>query len=153
MDRIGEILKQRGLSKAAFAKMMGTSPQNINSLLKNPTRTKMEEIAEVLDIPAWQLFASPEEVASQEFVAFFYHKGRTCSPTSMKEILDVLETWNVSEFRKECHSRDFMDLCEKYKGESPVKSMIDSLCVLLASYGHPGAIDNCSCAEESEKDR
>lgn len=143
MDRIEEILKQRGLSKAAFAEMMGTSRQNVNALLKNPTRVKLEEIAVALEVPMWQLFASPEEVASQEFIAFFYHKGRTHTPSTMKEILDVLEAWNSAEFKKECHNRDFLDLCDKYSDKAPVKNLIDSLCALLAEMGHPGAVRIC----------
>lgn len=62
MDRIEEILRERGLSKAAFAELMGTSRQNVNSLLKNPTRSKLEEIAKALDVPLWQLFVSPDEL-------------------------------------------------------------------------------------------
>lgn len=148
MDRIEEILKQRGLSKAAFAEMMGTSRQNVNALLKNPTRAKLEEIAVALEVPMGQLFASPEEVASQEFIAFFYHKGRTHTPSTMKEILDVLEAWNSAEFKKECHNRDFLDLCDKYSDKAPVKNLIDSLCTLLAEMGHPGAVRICQNKEE-----
>lgn len=148
MMRIEEILKQRGLSKAAFAEMMGTSRQNVNALLKNPTRAKLEEIAVALQVPMWQLFASPEEVASQEFIAFFYHKGRTHTPSTMKEILDVLEAWNSAEFKKECHNRDFLDLCGRYNGDTPVKNLIDSLCTLLAEMGHPGAVRICRNTEE-----
>lgn len=143
MDRIEEILNQRGLSKAAFAELMGTSRQNVNALLKNPTRAKLEEIASALGVPLWQLFASPEEVASQEFIAFFYHKGKTHTPTTMKEVLDILEAWNVSEFRKECHNRDFLDLCDKYKGEESVKTLVRSLNLVLLGKGHPGATDLC----------
>lgn len=62
MDRIEEILRERGLSKAAFAELLGTSRQNVNSLLKNPTRSKLEEIAKALDVPLWQLFVSPDEL-------------------------------------------------------------------------------------------
>lgn len=62
MDRIEEILRERGLSKAAFAELLGTSRQNVNSLLKNPTRSKLEEIANALDVPLWQLFVSPDEL-------------------------------------------------------------------------------------------
>lgn len=139
MDRIEEILKQRGLSNAAFAEMMGTSRQNVRSLLKNPTRAKLEEIARALDVPVWQLFASPEEVASQEFVAFFYHKGKTHTPTTMKEMLDVLVAWNELEFKKECHVRDFDDMRNKYGCEKEVRDIINQLDSLLCDKGHPGA--------------
>lgn len=149
MDRIEEILNQRGLSKAAFAELMGTSRQNVNALLKNPTRAKLEDIAKVLDVPLWQLFASPAEVASQEFIAFFYHKGRTHTPTTMKEILDILDAWNKSELCKECHKRDFQDLREKYEGVENVRDLINELGALLCDKGHPGAEDYSNHQDEN----
>ena len=73
MDRIEYILKEKGLTKSAFADLMGTSRQNVNSLLKNPTKEKLEAIAKALDVPIWQLFTSPQEVkglSCNNFTAF-----------------------------------------------------------------------------------
>ena len=61
--RVNEILKEKKLTKKAFADMLGTLPQNINSAMKNPTAATLEKWAEALGVPLWQLFASPEEVA------------------------------------------------------------------------------------------
>ena len=61
MDSIEKLLKERGLTKAALAEKMGVKSQNVNSLLNNPTRATLEKIAIALDIPMWQLFATPEE--------------------------------------------------------------------------------------------
>lgn len=72
MFRIEDILKEKGFSKKDFAERMETSKQNVNSLLKNPTKSKIEQMAKVLEVPVWQLFASPDEVmgetASQSLV-------------------------------------------------------------------------------------
>lgn len=138
MDRIEDILNERGLSKAAFAEMMGTSRQNVNALLKNPTRAKLEEIAAVLNVPLWQLFASPEEVVSQEFIAFFYHKGRTHTPTTMDEIMDILKEWNKSEFHKACQTHNFDHIRENYQVGSEIRNLLNSLCALLDN----GVCDN-----------
>ena len=59
MDRIEEILKNRGISKSAFAELIGIKKQNVNALLKNPTRETYERIAKAMNIPMWQLFISP----------------------------------------------------------------------------------------------
>lgn len=66
MNRIETILQERGINKADFARMLGTSRQNVNSLLKNPTQSKLEEIAAALDVPVWQLFASPSEASGRD---------------------------------------------------------------------------------------
>lgn len=92
MDRIESILKEKGLTKAAFADLMHTSRQNVNSLLRNPTREKLEEIAVALGVPVWQLFASPEEVASgdaqSDFVAFVRSGGKNFTFTDKEELRD-----------------------------------------------------------------
>ncbi len=131
MDRIEEILNERGLSKAAFAEMMGTSRQNVNALLKNPTKAKLEKIASVLQVPVWQLFASPEEVTSQEFIAFFYHKGRTHTPTDMDEIMDILKSWNESKFCKSCQNHTFEFIREKYGQYAEVEQSVRTLLSFL----------------------
>lgn len=61
--RIEELLQEKGITKAAFADLMGTSKQNVNSLIKgNPTKQKIVDMADALGVPVWQLFASPDEV-------------------------------------------------------------------------------------------
>lgn len=97
MDRIEAILKEKGLTKAAFAELMGTSRQNVNSLLKNPTREKLEAIADALGVPVWQLFASPDEVIcgsdGNRFTAFVRNGGELRafdSAESLKEYVDEL---------------------------------------------------------------
>ena len=92
MDRIEVVLKEKGYTKAAFAELMGTSRQNVNSLLKNPTREKLEAMASALGVPVWQLFASPEEVGAEmqscDFIAFVRSNGETHTFTSKEDLLD-----------------------------------------------------------------
>lgn len=147
-DQIKDVALRNGFTLVALADKMKISRQSLNASMKSPSYPTLQKIAEVLHVPMWQLFASPEEVASQEFIAFFYHKGRTHTPSTMKEILDVLEAWNSAEFKKECHNRDFLDLCDKYSDKAPVKNLIDSLCALLAEMGHPGAVRICQNTED-----
>ena len=99
MFRIEEILKERGLKKKAFGDLMGTSKQNVNALLKNPTLNKLETIANVLDIPLWQLFATSAEVNcdtdASAFIALIKQGGELYSASSIEEarrILDKLES-------------------------------------------------------------
>lgn len=95
--RIEEILTEKGMSKAALAEKMNTSRQNINSLLKNPSSKKIEEFAAALDVPVWQLFASPEEVSNSpletnsDFAAFIRFKGIHYTADSLEEFNTIVE--------------------------------------------------------------
>lgn len=71
MNRIEEVIKEHGYTITSLAEKIGTSKQNLFAKLKSPSYPTLIEIATALNVPMWQLFASPEEVAgSGEFVAF-----------------------------------------------------------------------------------
>lgn len=97
MFRIEEILKERGLTKKAFGDLIGTSKQNVNALLKNPTLNKLEAIANALEIPIWQLFVSTNELsenksdATSDFIALIKQGGELYSASSIAEARDVLD--------------------------------------------------------------
>lgn len=59
---IEDLLKERGLSKSAFADLVGVKKQNINNLLKNPTLETLGKFAEALNIEMYELFKSKEEI-------------------------------------------------------------------------------------------
>lgn len=58
---IEKILKDRGITKRAFALNVGISPQNINKAFINPTLSTIERMAQVLNIPIGDLFARQED--------------------------------------------------------------------------------------------
>ena len=97
MFRIEEILKERGLTKKAFGDLIGTSKQNVNALLKNPTLNKLETIANALEIPIWQFFVSPNELsenksdATSDFIALIKQGNDLFSASSIAEARDVLD--------------------------------------------------------------
>ena len=65
-SRIKEVIKKQGTTVQELAEKMGISrvglSQHING---NPSVEVLERIATALDVPLWQLFASPEEVAKE----------------------------------------------------------------------------------------
>lgn len=63
---IERILKEKGLSKAALANMIGAQRQNINNLLTNPKLSTLEKIADALDVPVWQLLTPELEINGKE---------------------------------------------------------------------------------------
>ena len=70
-SRIKEVIKKQGTTVQELAEKMGISrvglSQHING---NPSVEVLERIATALDVPLWQLFASPEEAKET--------KGETC---------------------------------------------------------------------------
>lgn len=66
--RIKELLKEKGLTQQELADKVGVSYQSIKQTLNAPsvTTSTLEKIATALEVPMWQLFASPEEVQPQK---------------------------------------------------------------------------------------
>lgn len=62
--RIKELLKEKGYTQQELADMVGVSYQSMKQTLNAPsvTTSTLEKIATALNVPMWQLFASPEEV-------------------------------------------------------------------------------------------
>ena len=79
MNRIDELIKEKGYNMTTFAEKMGVTRQNLYAILKSPSYPTLEKIAETLDVPMWQLFASPEEVAKSVSGTVCPHCGKPIS--------------------------------------------------------------------------
>lgn len=64
-NRIKEIIKSEGLTQESFAKKIGVTRSGLIQLLNSPSYPTLIKISEALDVPLWQLFASPDEVQSK----------------------------------------------------------------------------------------
>lgn len=63
MVRIKEILKEKGMTVNQLADMLEISRQALSKQIQGKMLVETaQRIAEALDVPMWQLFASPEEV-------------------------------------------------------------------------------------------
>lgn len=62
--RIKEVLKEKGYTQQMLADEMNVSLSAVKQMVAadSLTTSTLEKIAFALDIPMWQLFASPEEV-------------------------------------------------------------------------------------------
>lgn len=66
MNRIKELLKEKGFTQQEFADKLGvTRIAVVKMLAGNPSLSALEKIATALDVPMWQLFASPGEVVKE----------------------------------------------------------------------------------------
>lgn len=63
MNRIKDILKEKGITQQELADKLGITRSGIvKTLAGNPSQETLEKIANILDVPMWQIFASSEEV-------------------------------------------------------------------------------------------
>lgn len=97
--RIKEIMTSKGFTNVSLGEKMGVSKQAVGQMLKaeSLTTASLEKIAIALDVPMWQLFASPEEVASvsqktdTDFAAFIRFKGIHYTADSLEEFNNIVE--------------------------------------------------------------
>ncbi|WP_276879433.1 helix-turn-helix domain-containing protein [Bacteroides heparinolyticus] len=91
--RIKEVLKEKNLSYQWLADAMGVSLQFVKQTLNAPsvTTSTLEKISSALDVPMWQLFASPEEVTGEgELTALIQHKGAFYRASTIEELEKIV---------------------------------------------------------------
>lgn len=97
MTRIKDILNERNISLKEFAAELGISYTALYLQINKPSYPTLEKWANVLGVPMWQLFASPEEVSahtqdtSSDFAAFVRFKGIHYTADSLEEFEKVVE--------------------------------------------------------------
>lgn len=96
--RIKEIMTSKGFTNVSLGERMGISKQAVGQMLKaeSLTTASLEKIASALDVPMWQLFASPEEVAPtndeySDFAAFVRYKGIHYTADNLEEFNTIVE--------------------------------------------------------------
>ncbi len=91
--RIKEILKEKGITLSQLADNMGVSRQALSRQVAGKLLVeKAEEIASALNVPIWQLFVSPEEVAGGgEFVAFVKDGNETYQANNLSELEKIVQ--------------------------------------------------------------
>lgn len=102
MYRIEDVLRQKGISKTEFAKLLGISKQAVTNVLNgNPTKARLEEMAQLLGVPTWQLFVDPEDIYNDcapryQFCAFIrLEDGQSFSTNSLSELRELLDKLEV----------------------------------------------------------
>ena len=94
--RIRDIIEQKGITTKEVADRLGISVSALNqSISGNPSVRVLENIATALDVPMWQLFASPSDVAggNEELTASISYRGEffnTHSKEELKRYVDKL---------------------------------------------------------------
>lgn len=91
--RIKEILKEKGITLSQLADTMGVSRQALSRQVAGKLLVeKAEEIANALDVPIWQLFASSEDVVGNgSFVAFIKDGVNIYHANSLSELEKIVQ--------------------------------------------------------------
>lgn len=98
MNRIEDVIKEHGYTVTSLAEKIGTSKQNLFAKLKSPSYPTLVEIATALDVPMWQLFASPEEIAGTgDFVALIKDGSEIYHADSWQELEKLVGELKKSE--------------------------------------------------------
>lgn len=91
--RIKEICKEKGMTLEDLAKKLGILRTSLSQALsRNSFSTdRLNDIATALDVPMWQLFASPAEVAGdRDFLAIVKYNGELKEVTSVEELEKIV---------------------------------------------------------------
>lgn len=92
--RIKEVLKERNLSYQCLADAMGVSLQFVKQTLNAPsvTTSTLEKISSALDVPMWQLFASPDDVLGDgALTALVHHRGKFYEASTISELEQIVQ--------------------------------------------------------------
>lgn len=95
--RIKEICKEKGITLEDLAKRLGILRTSLSQALsRNSFSTdKLSDIANALNVPMWQLFVSPEEVAGNgEFIAFIKDGVNIYHANSWQELEKLISVRN-----------------------------------------------------------
>lgn len=60
--RIKEVIKEKGYTITSLAEKMGIARESLSRMIVSPSYPTLEKLSKNLEVPIWQLFASPEEV-------------------------------------------------------------------------------------------
>lgn len=91
MNRIKEVIKEKGLTITSLADKLGIARESLSRMIVSPSYPTLEKIATALNVPMWQLFASPEEVTKETKSELCPHCGQPIAIKTTIEKTDYLE--------------------------------------------------------------
>jgi len=89
--RIKEILKEKGMTMLQLAEELGIHRTNLfTSLSGNPTLSRLEEIAKILDVKVTDLFKEDEGVKEKKLMGFVEFDGEIFRINAVEDLEEVL---------------------------------------------------------------
>lgn len=75
MNRIKEVIKEQGFTITSLADKLGIARESLSRMIVSPSYPTLEKISNALNVPMWQLFASPEEIKDDSNTIICPHCG------------------------------------------------------------------------------
>lgn len=96
--RIKEVLSENGVSQVELARRLNVGVVSVKKTIAgNPTVNTLQRMAEVLNVPVWQFFVSPEEASGKaqddDFVAMVRFRGDYYHADSISELEKLIADW------------------------------------------------------------
>lgn len=89
--RIKEILKDRGMTMQQLSEELGIHRTNLStSLSGNPTLSRLEEIAKILDVKLTDLFKEDEGVKEKKLMGFVEYDDKIYKINAVEDLEEVL---------------------------------------------------------------
>lgn len=90
--KIKEILKERGMTMQQLAEELGIHRTNLfTSLSGNPTLSRLEEIAKILDVKLTDLFREDEGVKEKKLMGFVEYDDKIYKINAVEDLEELLK--------------------------------------------------------------
>lgn len=87
--QIEEILRQRNITKTAFAEMLGIKKQNVNFLLETKNIDKLQEIADALEVDVTDLILEKKEESKQMINGYIEYNNQIYAIKSLEDFTNL----------------------------------------------------------------
>lgn len=93
MNRIKDVIKEKGYTITSLAEKIGIARESLSRMIVSPSYPTLEKISSALEVPIWQLFASPGEItsSSEDVTGFVKVKGTLYEVHSFEDLNKLLE--------------------------------------------------------------
>lgn len=90
--KIEHILREKQITKSAFADMLGIKKQNVNGVLETKNLEKIQEIANTLGVDYLQLITDKEETPKLTIYGFVEYNEKIYKISSKEDLENLLQT-------------------------------------------------------------
>lgn len=90
--RIKDLIKEKGYTQQEFADKLEITRVGLSQLINGkPSYPTLEKIAKALNVPMWQLFASPEDVTGEgDLTALIQYKKDFYKASTIEELEKIV---------------------------------------------------------------
>lgn len=90
--RIEEILREKRITKSAFAEMLGVKKQNLNGALETKNLDRIQEIANLLGVDYLELITEKQEEHKPTIYGFVEYNEKIYKITSKEDLENLLQS-------------------------------------------------------------